>query len=211
MEINRRLCFDIWSLSTSAGSAPLGLSPRLLLPVSKNQTTRFSEQEARFLYCALLNSLDYFYTVETPTEGFYKQKGKDASTAASDLSLYRYDGSGFQKLVNVEFKAHNPGYELIRKDIEKLIGEKIIGNWFHFLKNIDKATLPVLCEKLSRSLIDCCPPKESFHVSIVFAFCVFEKKWACIKHLEFKDSRDGFTGCGDMGRGDMGRGDMGRA
>jgi hypothetical protein len=192
MEINRRLCYDIWSLSAANG-APLGLSPRLLLPVGRNQKPRLSEQEARFLYCALLNGLGYFYSVETPTEGVYKQKGRNASTAASDLSLYRYEDSTFRKLVNVEFKAHNPGYELFRKDVEKLLGEGIIGNWFHLLKNVDKGTLRVICEKLSKSLIDCYRPKEHLQVSIVFTFCVFEKHWACIKHFDFTGGSDGFT------------------
>lgn len=191
MEINRRLCFDIWSLSTASGD-PSGLSPRLLLPVDRKKDPRFSEQEARFLYCALLNSIDYFYSVETPTEGVYKQKGRAPSTASSDLSLYRHDGVGFRKVANVEFKAHNPGYELIRKDVEKLMGEGILGNWFHFLKNIDQNTLPTLCGKLSKSLIRCYRPKEHGKVSIVFAFCVFEKRWACIKHFEFTGAADDF-------------------
>jgi hypothetical protein len=195
IEINRRLCFDIWSLSTSSGD-PSGLSPRLLLPVGRNQAPRFSEQEARFLYCALLNSLGYFYSVETPTQGVYKQKGRTASTAASDLSLYRHDGGRFRKLVNVEFK-HSTGYDLIRKDIEKLMGEGILGNWFHFLKNIDKSTLPNLCGKLSRSLAQCYHPEHHHKVSIVLAFCVFERRWACIKHFEF-------TGTGDTFRASVG-------
>lgn len=192
IEINRRLCFDIWSLST-ASSDPSGLSPRLLLPISKNQAPRFSEQEARFLYCALLNSLDYFYTVETPTQGVYKQKGRAASTAASDLSIYRHNGTKFQKLLNVEFKAHNPGHELIRKDVEKIMGEGILGNWFHFLKNINKSTLPVLCDKLSKSLTQCYRAEHHRKVSIVFTFCVFEKRWACIKHFEFTGKGDAFS------------------
>jgi hypothetical protein len=106
-EINRRLCFDIWNVATASG-LPSGLSPRLILPVKRNQKPRFSEQEARFLYCAIVNSLNYFYSVETPTQELYKQKGRVASTAASDLSLYHFDGTSLHKVVNVEFKAHNP-------------------------------------------------------------------------------------------------------
>jgi len=187
IEINRRLCFDIWSIAIASG-LPSGLSPRLILPVKRNQKPRLSEQEARFLYCSLVNSLNYYYSVETPTQERYKQKGQDYSTASSDLSLYYFDRTEFLRVANVEFKAHNPGREFIRKDIEKLMGEGLIGNWFHILKNIDRNTLPSLCDKISKSLVECYLPQKHKKISIVFTFCVFDKRWGCTRHFQFDQS-----------------------
>ena len=108
--------------------------------------------------------------------------GKPIS-ASSDLSLYRHDGGSLKKVMNVEFKAHNPSFNYIRKDIEKLVRESIPGNWFHTLKSIDSGTFPVLFEKLSRSFKDFTKEAYRIGVSILFSFCVIEKKWACMKHF----------------------------
>ena len=85
--------------------------------------------------------------------------------------------------MNIEFKAHNPSFNYIRKDIEKLVREGIPGNWFHTLKSIDSRTLPVLFEKVSRSLKVFAGEACRSGVSILFCFCVIEKKWACMKHF----------------------------
>jgi hypothetical protein len=190
MEINRRLFYDLWNISDVAGS-PTGLSPRLILPKRRSQDIRISEQEARFLYCNLLNNLNYYYSVETPTEDVYTQKGLVPQSAASDLSLYVYENNKFNKVVNVEFKAHNPSKEHIRKDIEKLVKEKTYGNWFHTLRNVDSKTLIVLFGKMMDSLKSCKELVES-QSSIVFSFCVLEKKWACQKHFSYDFSIGSF-------------------
>ncbi len=142
-EINHRLSFNLWYL-TDVKSNPQGLSPRLILPKKRSGEIRISEQESRILYCGLLNTSNYYYSIETPTEEVYQQTGKTSQSASSDLSLYGYDGKDFKKVANVEFKAHNPVTEQIRKDIEKIIKEGITGNWFHTLKSINRGTLPSL-------------------------------------------------------------------
>jgi hypothetical protein len=191
IEINRRLFYDLWNISNVAGS-PTGLSPRLVLPKRRSQDVRISEQEARFLYCSLLNNLNYYYSVETPTEDVYMQKGVTPQSAASDLSLYVYADNKFNKVVNVEFKAHNPPKEHIRKDIEKLLKEKTHGNWFHTLKNIDRRTLRVLFGKMADSLKSCRELVSDRQASIVFSFCVLEKKWACLKRFTCYSSVESF-------------------
>jgi hypothetical protein len=130
--------------------------------------------------------------VETPTENVYMQKGVTPQSAASDLSLYVYTSNEFTKVMNVEFKAHNPPKEHIRKDIEKLLKEKTDGNWFHTLKNIDSRTLRVLFGKMADSLKSCRELVSDRQVSIVFSFCVLEKKWACLKRFKYYSSIEDF-------------------
>ncbi len=191
-EINHRLSFNLWYL-TDVKSNPQGLSPRLILPKKRSGEIRISEQESRILYCGLLNTLNYYYSIETPTEEVYQQTGKTSQSASSDLSLYDYDGKDFKKVANVEFKAHNPDKEQIRKDIEKIIKEGITGNWFHTLKNIDRGTLPSLFQKFIYSFKECSSLIDADKgVSILFCFCVLDKKWACIKHFLYDSSKASF-------------------
>jgi len=204
IEINRRLSHDLWNVSF-IGEEPSGLSPRLIFPKKriknkKNEDVkRISEQEARILYCNILNNLNYFYSIETPTNEAYKLTGKTGVSALSDLSVYSYTRKDnvnnsknneekifFKKMANIELKAHNPAEENICKDIEKIITEGIDGNWFHILKNIDSGTLPSVIKKIYNSI------KINFlkneKISILFCICILEKKWGMIKHLEYDSS-----------------------
>lgn len=185
IEINRRTCGSLWSIADVNGH-PSGLSPRLIIPKTRNEELRISEQEARLIFCSLLNNLSYYYSIETPTEQTYQLTGQTAQSALSDLSLYTYNGV-FEKVANVEFKAHNPPQDHIRKDIEKLIREQIPGNWFHFLKNMDSGTLPALFTKFiySFNAFSNLVSTFNFSVSILFCFYVLDKKWGCYKHFDF--------------------------
>ena len=191
MEINRRLFYDLWNIS-NVSQLPSGLSPRLILPKRRSQDLRISEQEARFLYVGLLNTLNYFYSVETPTEQTYIQKGTKPQSGASDLSLYIQSGEQMKKVMNVEFKAHNSALKDIYKDIEKIVYENISGNWFHLLKNIDSRSLPILFDKFAHSLKVCWKKYNSKEISILFSFCVLDRKWACEKFLEYDGSLGNF-------------------
>ena len=192
IEINRRLSHDLWNLSC-IGEKPSGLSPRLIFPKKriknkKNEDVkRISEQEARILYCNILNNLNYFYSIETPTEDTYKQSGKTAISALSDLSIYHYANGGFKKRANVEFKALNPVTIDISKDIEKIIREGKDGNWFHVLKNIDKGTLPSVFDKFISSLKE--HSDKGNKISILFCICVLEKEWGMIKHFKWNNKK----------------------
>jgi len=126
---------------------------------------------------------DFFYSIETPTEKEYQISGKGKRSASTDLSIFEYK-NGFIKLVNVEFKAHNARFEEIEKDIRKLVNEGILGNWFHLLKNINSKTLVSVFDKMERALI----ANYSDNISILFCFCVLNKKWACIKHFNWNGS-----------------------
>lgn len=82
----------------------------------------------------------------------------------------------------MEFKAHNAEFKEIEKDIRKLINEEKIGNWFHLLKNTNKRTLKALFGKIKEALIKDYD-KNISKISILFCFCVLDKKWACMKHF----------------------------
>ena len=190
-EINRRICSSLWDIA-DVNSISRGLSPRLILPQKRNGDIRISEQEARILYCGVLNNLNYYYSIETPTVEVYKQTGSKPVSASSDLSLYCESNDHFDKVMNIEFKAHNPAQEQIRKDIEKLIRERIPGNWFHLLKNADSATIPVLFGKMKNSLLQCESLLGKTKLSLIFCFCVFKKSWACMKHFRYNPEEKNF-------------------
>jgi hypothetical protein len=130
--------------------------------------------------------------VETPTIEVYQQTEQKPQNASSDLSLYEFDGRSFKKIANVEFKAKTPQTKEIRKDIEKLIKELIVGNWFHTLKNIDNHTLSSLFEKFVASFKEFSSAARDNEISIVFCFCVIEKKWACLKHFHYAATKGNF-------------------
>lgn len=190
IEINRRIFYDLWNVSCF-NEKPSGLSPRLIFPkkrkkIKKEDIKRISEQEARILYCNILNNFNYFYSIETPTEKTYQQTGKKKLSALSDLSIYIFSKDEFKKKANVEFKAHNPDIKNISKDIEKIIKEGLDGNWFHILKNIDKATLPSIFNKFIFSIQN--HFNKSDKISILFCICILEKEWGMIKHFEYDSS-----------------------
>jgi hypothetical protein len=176
VELNKRLSSNLWDIA-NVNTQPGGLSPRLILPKKRDDTIRISEQEARILYCNLLNQSSYYYTIETPTEQVYKQEGQNPLSARSDLSLYRYNGNEFNKIVNIEFKAHNPKEESFRKDIEKIVREGITGNWFHTIDNIDSGTLPSIFQKLINSFKDCasCLPENKIY--LYYSVIASGKNW----------------------------------
>ena len=188
IEINRRLSYDLWNVSF-IGEKPSGLSPRLVFPKKREKNKknedeiRISEQEARILYCSILNNLNYFYSIETPTNETYRFTGKTPLSALSDLSIYRYIDNEFIKMANVELKAHNPATENISKDIEKIIREEKDGNWFHVLKNINKGTLPSVFEKFVSSFNDHKGKGDKKY--ILFCICVLENNFSIIKHFGY--------------------------
>mgnify|MGYP003965558087 FL=1 len=184
-EINRRLFNELWNVADNS-KLPTGLSPRLIFPKKRDEEIRISEQESRVLFCGLLNSLNYFYSVETPTEELYTQKGETPQSALSDLSLYVRTDDSLTKVINVELKALNPDEESFRKDIEKLMRESVPGNWFHTIKNIDSGTLPNIFKKIANSIKNCYENCNCNNVSIIFSFCGKEQQWGCIKHFDYK-------------------------
>ncbi len=184
LAVNAEVCRELWRMVDIKGGTVGALTPKLILPPRNNEDFRISEQEARFIYTSVLTRASrYFFSVETPTREKYSFT-KDAvspRSALSDLSLYTFD-DGFKKQANVEFKAGNPPVDHLKKDIEKLVRERVAGNWFHLLKNVDSGTLPSLFGKFQEVFQ---MPEVTAHVKnmepIVFCFCVLDKKRAILK------------------------------
>ncbi len=182
LEINRRLSFELWHITT-INEKPSGLSPRMLLPTQASGDVRVGEYEPMILYCGLLNGFNYYYLIENPSE----------MSATSDLNLYEVRNDSFNKVAGVEFKAHNPGKEIIRQDVQKLVRDQITGNWFHILEDIDHDTLEDIFAKLTGSLKTHSDNLGDDPISILFCFCILERKWTCIKHFFYDRSRGDFN------------------
>ena len=81
IEINVRALHDLWNVSF-VGKNPSGLFSRVVFPKKRKKNSkdkyviRVSEQEARIVYCNILNNLNYFYSIETPTKETYSFSGK---------------------------------------------------------------------------------------------------------------------------------------
>lgn len=181
VDINEAVCRELWHM-VSPGQRVEALTPKLIFPELRSGNVRVSEQEARFVYCSVLTRCSgYFYSVETPTEESYSFSGANLMSARSDISLYSCeDGTVKDKVVNIELKAGNCSAKHIEKDVEKLVKERQVGNWFHCLSNIDSRTLRVLFNKLEQSFQSVAKP-DTITPLIVFCFCVLEKNWAIMK------------------------------
>ena len=190
-ELNKRISENLWQMTDENGQLS-SFSPRVIFPLKRDKkTVRISEQEARIICCSLLNNLSLHYSVETPTCETYVQKGKKPGgmSAQTDLTIFGFDGQRFNRLVNIEFKAHNTTPANIRKDIEKLVREGIQGNWFHLLENTDGGTFKALFRKFEASFHDNSHGYHNTLISIVFCFCVLEKKQVYIKHFFYEPGR----------------------
>ena len=122
---------------------PLRLRSKLIFPnyEQDDKKTRISEQEARFAFCQIFEQGNHglYYSVETPTKFNYSFKLEDKTkdlndlkiyskdlnpskgkSAQSDMSIFSLTESGFNQIINVEFKAKNVETSHIAKDFLKL-------------------------------------------------------------------------------------------
>lgn len=201
--INKRLYNELWRMTDTSDKGFNKLSSKLIIPHKRNNknqkvVNRISEQESRFMFTNILNSTDYYYSVETPTEECYIQSGKTLMSASSDLSLYRNENSKLVKVLNMEFKALNPALEHIKKDIEKLLREEVPGCWNHLLKNVNAGTFPSLFGKFKDSILEIqkrnlSQDKETKLISkikntkILFSICIMDKKIGIQKLLDISN------------------------
>lgn len=213
LEINKATANDLFVMYNSSKEFNSAISlPRFIFPEYRDKGNyetklRISEQEARMLYCFNLNDnkYKYWYSIETPTSQLYNftkkdnkgdkgESNKEGRSALSDLSIYDLSSDNkdnkLVKAVNVEFKAHNPGQKSYDKDIEKLIAEKVCGNWFHLLKNTDNGTIKSLNFKFKSALNKVILEKgfnENKDLWILFFIVILEGN--VIKHKELRFSQ----------------------
>lgn len=162
-EILLETASELWAVSERSDGLPDEARLRgrdresgLILPRKRSSELRISEQESRVLLCRQLDRSTFHYSIETPTEQTYCQRGRRAMSGRSDLSIYY----GKRKFLNVEFKFGLPGLEDFRKDVEKLLREPAHGLWFHTLAICAHATLDALCSRFSEAFA-----RESMHLS----------------------------------------------
>lgn len=196
IEIDQQISHKLWNLA-DAHSKPTGLSPRVIYPIRGGKTVRVSEQETRIVCCGVLDNLSLYYSIETPTEKTYRQSGKKAIRARTDLTIYTFDGQSLHRAINVEFKGPQAKKEDVGKDIEKLVREGCFGGWFHILRNSNRGTFRSLFSKFQYGFIEypkLFSPEEfsSKRISILFCFCVLAKQHAYMRHFLYEPSQDGY-------------------
>jgi hypothetical protein len=163
--------------------------PHLIFPEYRDKRIRISEQESKILFANLLENSRWYYSIETPTVQSYIQSGTSPLSARTDISLYN-NSSRSSKVVNIELKAHNPTKESFRKDLEKLLREELDGLWFHTLDNSNRGTLPSIYEKIKQAFSELKPHLKGRDRSILFAFCILEKRELIYKLIPINDSLD---------------------
>ncbi|MDN5360667.1 MAG: hypothetical protein PWQ84_1730 [Thermotogaceae bacterium] len=184
INLNKMVARDLFLLSNEASGIDSVFSPFLVYPSLRTDKVpfRLSEQEARMLYIRKLNELGLYHSIETPTVNLYQQTGTKGLSARIDLTIFNdktNNGSSHKALerdVNVEFKTTNCNPANIKKDMEKFSKEKVTGNWFHVLKNVDSRTLNVLFDKFVQSM-----SFFAFTKPIVFCFAIFDKRFSLLK------------------------------
>ena len=191
IEMNRRVAFALWNVASQA-EKPKALSPRLIFPELRTGDIRVSEQEARLLWCTMLQDTSYYYAVEAPTAETYVQSGIKPISARTDLALYQLLESGFKRVANIEFKAHSSTLKQIKKDAEKLVREGITGNWFHLLSAANSATIPRLFDKFVAAFTACNSHVHD-NIDIVFCICVLRNRKMITRRLTYKHGQGDFV------------------
>jgi len=163
-----------------------------VFPVLRDGQTRIREQEARVLFCGLLNSTAYYYAVEAPTTQTYSQSGDSELSARTDLAMYTTSATSLNRAVNVEFKAKNPAQKDFTKDVEKLIREALLGNWFHLLENTNRGTLPSISNKFVEAFI-ANQQHVTHDIEIVFTVCILQTKRAFTKQMLYSHGTSDFV------------------
>lgn len=110
-----------------------GNESRIIFPKKRDETTRISEQELRFVFVEQLNNeikgdslcgekWDVYYSVETPTGEKYGFTSRSKESGNIDLVIH--DAAKFRRIALIEFKANNRDAKGYQKDFEKLTNEK---------------------------------------------------------------------------------------
>lgn len=150
-------------------------APYLIWPEKRDASTRVSEQESKILITQWLQLNERFYSVETPTSERYRQSGASELSARIDITVYSKRNAS-ARMLNIELKAGTPTDESFRKDLEKLLRERVRGLWFHTLTKARHQTWLSLEDRICRA-IDAVIDHAGTATHIVdFAFCVLQSR-----------------------------------
>jgi len=178
-ELFQQTCIKLWNLS-DVESEPSALAPRLVYPL-RGKEIRISEQEARLVCCSILDHSSLFYSVETPTNKTYQQKGNKFIRGRTDLTIYKSGTQPFQRDIYIEFKNPGSSEKQVGKDIEQLVREGYTGGYFQIVCKTNSGTFKKLFQKYTYGFIEyqkLFSPEEfsSKKISILFCFCVLQKQ-----------------------------------
>ena len=185
------------------------ISKRLIAPPYRDSeqnaglNSRAGEPELRQLYINnLIKNTEYKYSVETQTGETYKSTNNDSDGKSGNIDLTIYSSEAKkanlekEKLVNIEFKFYSPSEKELKRDIIKLVFEKINGILYLSLKNSDESTIPKILEKL-RELFSLIKESKNFSKiadkKLVMIFIVVLKKMDIYHEVfDFNIAKDNF-------------------
>lgn len=184
---------------------------RLIFPHYKKENNtgiRVSEQELRFVFVEEFSKLcndsnDYYYSVETPTEGDYNFSNAKDKPCATDkgegqsgnFDMAIHDSNG-NKVCLIEFKAHNVGQVKIEKDMVKLAnareGEDDVLRYFiQMVPTSDNGTIKSIEGKL-KSVESNLKKDDRYSKEISYrCYSLQEQKYIKTKEFKRKNEEEG--------------------
>jgi hypothetical protein len=171
----------------------------LIYPKKRSDDIRISEQELKILFCYELINKGKIFSVETPTVGTYSFTGTGYESGNIDVCIFDFNNGKYDRLNNIEFKAHNKSYQ---SDFEKLIGEKGENYLIHVLPSINNGTLysinfanrkPVINKYIEEiEIIYSNFSKLNYYSKITFYICIINP-FILIKNTIDKNIEDDIT------------------
>lgn len=166
---------------------------RIVFPQKRDETTRISEQELRFVFVEQLNiqiheGWDVYYSVETPTQEAYEgfknggtpKQDEDGRSGEFDLVIFN---NRLERIALIEFKANNASYHEHEKDFVKLNNENegddnVLRYFIEIIKNFDKGTLSSLHGKMegNEPMFKCWSLDKSMDITNEICLAPIKKK-----------------------------------
>jgi hypothetical protein len=153
----------------------------LIYPKKRSDDIRISEQELKILFCSELINKGKIFSVETPTIGTYSFTGTGYESGNIDVCIFDFNSEKYNRVNNIEFKAHNKNY---KSDFEKLIGEKGENYLIHVLPSINNGTLynikftgrkPVINKYIEEmEIIYSDVTKLNYYSTLTFYICIID-------------------------------------
>ena len=153
---------------------PSGNKSRIIFPQYskeyRNGETRLSEQELRFIFVEQFNrycednKLNWFYSVETPTEHKYIFSERGVKNSNPNMTDNKGEGQSamvdfaihdetLKRIALIEFKALNPHKLSFIKDFKKLNAEPVENTYFiMYIKSCNLRTINNLKQKVKSSI-----------------------------------------------------------